>query len=195
MNYWTVGINHIQNIDPIFKTYGTKKILLKTNKSVFEVLFNSICSQQISTSAAQSIQQRSKLIFKKNTLTNFTFNAKKINDLTITNNKKKCLLSLVSYLNKNNSIKWKLLTDKEVYDNLISVFGIGPWTIQMFNIFYRGSKDIIPLKDIGFINSYKKIYKDPSLKYLNSYISKWKPFGTIITMNLWLAYDGKPVDL
>ena len=65
----------------------------------------------------------------------------------------------------------------------------------MFNIFYRFIKFFIPLKDIGFINSYKKIYKDPSLKYLNSYISKWKPFGTIITMNLWLAYDGKPVDL
>ena len=28
----------------------------------------------------------------------------------------------------------------------------------MFNIFYRGSSDIIPLKDIGFINSYKKYY-------------------------------------
>ena len=195
MNYWHDGISHIIKIDPVFKTYGTEKKLLNINKSLFEVLFNSICSQQISTSAAQSIQLKSKLIFKKNSLINFTSNLKKIDQLPITSNKKKCLLSLVAYLNKNKFIKWKSLTDQQVYDNLINVFGIGPWTIQMFNIFYRGSKNIIPVKDIGFINSYKKYYKDPSLKYLKSNILKWSPYGTIITMNLWLAYDGESVSL
>jgi DNA-3-methyladenine glycosylase II len=195
MNYWSDGIRHIQKIDPIFQNYGLKKNILNINKSAFEVLFNSICSQQISTSAAQSIQTKSKLIFKKISMTNFTSNLNKINKLPITGNKKKCLISLVNYLNKNKSIKWKSLSDQEVHNLLINVFGIGPWTIQMFNIFYRGSSDIIPLKDIGFINSYKKYYNDPYLEYLNSYINKWSPYGTIITMNLWLAYDGKSVDL
>ena len=195
MNYWSDGIRHIQKIDPIFQNYGIKKKVLNINKSAFEVLFNSICSQQISTSAAQSIQKKSKLIFKKISMTNFTSNLNKIDKLPITGNKKKCLISLVNYLNKNKSIKWRSLSDQEVHNHLINVFGIGPWTIQMFNIFYRGSSDIIPLKDIGFINSYKKYYNDPQLKDLNFYINKWSPYGTIITMNLWLAYDGKPVDL
>ena len=195
MNYWSDGIRHIQKIDPIFQNYGSKKNILNINKSAFEVLFNSICSQQISTSAAQSIQTKSKLIFKKISMTNFNSNLNKIDKLPITSNKKKCLISLVNYLNKNKSIKWRSLTDQEVHNLLINVFGIGPWTIQMFNIFYRGSSDIIPLKDIGFMNSYKKYYNDPSLEYLNSYMNKWSPYGTIITMNLWLAYDGKSVDL
>ena len=195
MNYWSDGIRHIQKIDPIFQNYGIKKKILNINKSAFEVLFNSICSQQISTSAAQSIQTKSKLIFKKISMTNFNSNLNKIDKLPITSNKKKCLISLVNYLNKNKSIKWRSLSDQEVHNLLINIFGIGPWTIQMFNIFYRGSSDIIPLKDIGFINSYKKYYNDPSLEYLNSYMNKWSPYGTIITMNLWLAYDGKSVDL
>ena len=59
------------------------------------------------------------------------------------------------------------MSDQEVYDHLINIFGIGPWTIQMFNIFYKGSQDIIPIKDLGFINSYKKFYKDPFLNNLN----------------------------
>ena len=195
MNYWSDGIRHIQKIDPIFQNYGLKKNILNINKSAFEVLFNSICSQQISTSAAQSIQTKSKLIFKKISMTNFNSNLNKIDKLPITSNKKKCLISLVNYLNKNKSIKWRSLSDQEVHNLLINIFGIGPWTIQMFNIFYRGSSDIIPLKDIGFMNSYKKYYNDPSLEYLNSYMNKWSPYGTIITMNLWLAYDGKSVDL
>ncbi|MDG2006939.1 MAG: hypothetical protein P8J53_00980 [Alphaproteobacteria bacterium] len=195
MNYWSDGIRHIKKIDPIFQNYGSKKNILNINKSAFEVLFNSICSQQISTSAAQSIQTKSKLIFKKISMTNFNSNLNKIDKLPITSNKKKCLISLVNYLNKNKSIKWRSLSDQEVHNLLINIFGIGPWTIQMFNIFYRGSSDIIPLKDIGFMNSYKKYYNDPSLEYLNSYMNKWSPYGTIITMNLWLAYDGKSVDL
>jgi len=195
MNYWSDGIRHIKNIDPIFQNYGSKKNILNINKSAFEVLFNSICSQQISTSAAQSIQIKSKLIFKKISMTNFNSNLNKIDKLPITSNKKKCLISLVNYLNKNKSIKWRSLSDQEVHNLLINIFGIGPWTIQMFNIFYRGSSDIIPLKDIGFMNSYKKYYNDPSLEYLKSYMNKWSPYGTIITMNLWLAYDGKSVDL
>ena len=172
MNYWSDGIRHIQKIDPIFQNYGIKKNILNFNKSAFEVLFNSICSQQISTSAAQSIQIKSKLIFKKISLTNFTSNLNEINRLPITVNKKKCLISLVNFLNKNKSIKWRSLSDQEVHNHLIDVFGVGPWTIQMFNIFYRGSSDIIPLKDIGFINSYKKYYNDPHLKDLNFYINK-----------------------
>ena len=195
MNYWSDGIRHIKNIDPIFHTYGTKENLLTNNSSVFEVLFNSICSQQISTIAAQSIQLKSISIFKKISLKNFSSNLKKIDKLPISGNKKKCITSLTNYLSKNKSIKWKSLTDEEVHSLLINIFGIGPWTIEMFNIFYRGSRNIIPLKDIGFINSYKKYYKDPSLKYLNSNIKKWSPFGTIVTMNLWLAYDGKKIDL
>ena len=195
MNYWHDGISHIIKIDPVFKTYGTEKKLLNINKSLFEVLFNSICSQQIATIAAQSIQFKSISIFKKISLKNFSSNLKKIDQLPLSGNKKKCITSLINYLSKNKSIKWKSLTDEEVHSLLINIFGIGPWTIEMFNIFYRGSKNIIPLKDIGFINSYKKYYKDPSLKYLNSNIKKWSPFGTIVTMNLWLAYDGKKIEL
>ena len=92
MNYWSDGIRHIQKIDPIFQNYGIKKKILNINKSAFEVLFNSICSQQISTSATQSIQVKSKLIFKKISLTNFTSNLNEINRLPITGNKKKCLI-------------------------------------------------------------------------------------------------------
>ena len=195
MKYWSKGIDHLDKVDKIFKKYRTNKVLLNTDKTAFQVLFNSVCSQQISTTAANSIQLKSKLIFKKIILSNFVSNINKIENLPITKNKKKCIYRLVKYLNGHKNIRFKLMSDQEVYDHLINIFGIGPWTIQMFNIFYKGSQDIIPIKDLGFINSYKIFYKDPFLNNLDSNILLWKPYGTIVTMNLWLAYDGKPLDL
>ena len=195
MKYWSKGIDHLDKVDKIFKKYRSNKVLLNTDQTAFQVLFNSVCSQQISTTAANSIQLKSKLIFKKIILSNFVSNVSKIENLPITKNKKKCIFSLVKYLSDHKNIRFKLMSDQEVYDHLINIFGIGPWTIQMFNIFYKGSQDIIPIKDLGFINSYKKFYKDPFLNNLNSNILLWKPYGTIVTMNLWLAYDTKPLDI
>ncbi|MDC0861687.1 hypothetical protein OAQ08_03740 [Alphaproteobacteria bacterium] len=191
MNYWSSGIRYLENNDQIFKSYRQEKNLLNTNKSAFHVLFDSICSQQISTSAASSIQLKSKILFNKITLSNFASDINKINELPITKNKKKSVLSLVKFLTLNKNIKWKLLSELDVYNHLINIFGIGPWTIHMFNIFYRGSSDIVPLNDLGFINSYKKFYKDPLLKKLESNILLWEPYGTIVTINLWSAYDSK----
>ena len=173
MKYWSKGIDHLDKVDKIFKNYRTKKVLLNTDKTAFHVLFNSVCSQQISTTAANSIQLKSKLIFKKITLSNFVSKVSKIENLPITKNKKKCIFSLIKYLNDHKNIRFKLMSDQEVYDHLINIFGIGPWTIQMFNIFYKGSQDIIPIKDLGFINSYKKLYKDPFLNNLDSNIFLW----------------------
>ena len=92
MKYWSKGIDHLDKVDKIFKKYRTNKVLLNTDQTAFQVLFNSVCSQQISTTAANSIQLKSKLIFKKIILSNFVSNVSKIENLPITKNKKKMYL-------------------------------------------------------------------------------------------------------
>ena len=37
----------------------------------------------------------------------------------------------------------------------------------MFSIFYLGLPNIMPLGDLGFINAYKKLYKDQNLTKLS----------------------------
>lgn len=78
MKYWSKGIDHLDKVDKIFKKYRTNKVLLNTDQTAFQVLFNSVCSQQISTTAANSIQLKSKLIFKKIILSNFVSNVNKL---------------------------------------------------------------------------------------------------------------------
>ena len=189
MRYWKDSLIYLKETDPIFKKYASNKILLKKNNNYFDFLFKSICSQQVSTSAAKSIYQKSKKIFNELTVKKILANLKLIDSLPITQNKKKSIYSLVFYLNDNKNLKWNKLSDKDIYSHLINIFGIGPWTIEMFLIFYKGSQNIIPIKDLGFLNSYKKFYKDENLTKLNHYKLKWSPYGTVITMNLWNSYD------
>ncbi|KAG8906159.1 hypothetical protein FRB99_007473 [Tulasnella sp. 403] len=40
-------------------------------------------------------------------------------------------------------------TDQEVYDMLIEVKGIGPWTVEMFSIFSLRRPNILPVGDLG----------------------------------------------
>lgn len=193
MIHWHKGLKHLYKVDPIFKQYSSTNVLLKTSSDPFNVLFKSICGQQISTSAANSIYKASKVTFGNISPDNIFLNTDLVDFLPMTNNKKKSIKSLAEYFYINKLIKWNKISDSEVYDHLIKIFGIGPWTIEMFLIFYKGSQDIIPLKDLGLINSYKLFYKDNNLKNLNNLISLWSPYGTIITMNLWNSYDLNPV--
>jgi 3-methyladenine DNA glycosylase/8-oxoguanine DNA glycosylase len=76
ISYWEEGCKFLLNKDPTFKKYYNSNHSLKLNKNKFDVLFKSICSQQISVSAAMSIYNNSKKIigpinyinFKKNIL-------------------------------------------------------------------------------------------------------------------------------
>ena len=60
MNYWKKACAYLLENDRIFKLYYNPNHQLKTNKNKFDVLFKSICSQQISVSAAMSIYNNSK---------------------------------------------------------------------------------------------------------------------------------------
>ena len=83
MNYWKKGCNHLLKCDPVFKKYYNPKHQLKTNKNKFDVLFKSICSQQISVSAAMSIYKNSKHIIGPVNFTNFRNNKNKIKFIEI----------------------------------------------------------------------------------------------------------------
>ena len=74
MNYWKKGCTYLLKNDPVFKKYYNPNHQLKTNKNKFDVLFKSICSQQISVSAAMSIYKNSKSIIGPINFKNFKTN-------------------------------------------------------------------------------------------------------------------------
>ena len=194
ISYWEEGCKFLLNQDPIFKEYYNSNHSLKLNKNKFDVLFKSICSQQISVSAAISIYNKSKKVIGPINYLNFKKNIPKIKKLPLSKNKKKSIKSLIDNYGLVKKIKASKPVSNDI-SNLTIIFGIGNWTVEMFSIFHLGLSDVMPIGDLGFINAYKKYYKDPDLLKFNKNSKKWSKYKTIVTWYLWSSYDSEPLYL
>ena len=84
------------------------------------------------------------------------------------------------------------LDDNEVINYLTSVKGIGNWTAEMFMIFHMGRPNILPIKDIGIINSLVKMYgEDKKNINFEKYYLLWSPWNTVASWYLWRNIDQK----
>ena len=193
MNYWRSGCNYLIKNDPIFIKYYNSSHKLVLNNNKFDVLFKSICSQQISVSAALSIYQNSKKIIGPINYKNFKNNIYLVNKLPLTNNKKKCIQSIIKNYQYVRKVRRKTTHLDALRKNFLKIFGIGNWTVDMFAIFYLGNSNILPVGDLGFINAYKKFYNDNNLKKITYYSNKWNNYSTIVTWYLWASYDEQPL--
>ncbi len=199
--YWNKGKIHLSNKDKVLK-----KIIdqftnqsLQLNDNSFHALINSIIGQQISVSAANSMKK--KLFALKRNITPRTIKNIKKNEL------KKCGISKQKILYINNISDFFLLNKKfinqlhqandlEIREKLIEIKGIGNWTVDMFLIFTKGSSNIFPSGDLGFIKAISKHYKkDLPLtdKFLLTLFKKWSPYSSIATWYLWRSLDPLPV--
>ena len=193
MIYWKSGCKYLLKNDPIFVKYYNSSHKLVLNNNKFDVLFKSVCSQQISVSAAMSIYQNSKKIIGPINYNNFKNNIFLVNKLPLTNNKKKCIQSIIKNYQYVKKVRRNITRIEFLKKNFIKIFGIGNWTIDMFAIFYLGYSNILPLGDLGFINAYKKFYNDNNLKKIRYYSNKWNNYSTIVTWYLWASYDEQPL--
>ena len=193
--YWKTGCNYLLKNDSYFKNYYNKNHSLKLNKNKFDILFKSICSQQISVSAAMSIYQQSKKIMGSINFYKFRNQIPLIKDLPLSQNKKKSIISLIKNYQLVKSIKYDNNFKSVPPYELTKIFGIGPWTVEMFSIFHLGISNILPKGDLGFINAYKKYYNDANLVKLEKNSKNWANYSTIVTWYLWSSYDSEPLYL
>jgi len=193
--YWKKGCNYLLKNDPIFKRYYNKSHYLKLNKNKFDILFKSICSQQISVLAAMSIYKQSKKIMGSISYKRFKNQMGLIKNLPLSKNKKKSIISLIENYQLVKSIRFDNCHQSNPPYELTKIFGIGPWTVEMFSIFHLGISNILPKGDLGFINAYKKYYNDQNLSKLANNSKKWSIYSTIVTWYLWSTYDSEPLYL
>jgi DNA-3-methyladenine glycosylase II len=83
------------------------------------------------------------------------------------------------------------LPDDEVRTTLITLKGIGNWTVDVYLIFVLQRADIFPIGDLAAVNALKRIKhlpKDTHRDALLPIVDRWKPHRTIATMLLWHYY-------
>ena len=195
--YWERAKKILRNNDPILSkiiSATASNQYLTINKKPFETLANAIIGQQISVMAAASILRKlnSKIpsISAKNinklhhmTLKSCGLSRQKILYLKILSNMCTCKPTLFTDL--------KHLSNNDIIDELTKLKGIGEWTAQMYLIFQLNRQDVVPMLDIGFINSFKKIYKinDINSKKSEQILQSWKPYSTVAVWYIWRVID------
>ena len=195
--YWERAKKILRNNDPILSkiiSATASNQYLTINKKPFETLANAIIGQQISVMAAASILRKlnNKIpsISAKNinklhhmTLKSCGLSRQKILYLRILSNMCICKPSLFTDL--------KHLSNNDIIAELTKLKGIGEWTAQMYLIFQLNRQDVVPMLDIGFINSFKKIYKidDVKSKKSEQILQSWKPYSTVAVWYIWRVID------
>ena len=87
------------------------------------------------------------------------------------------------------------MDDETIIEKLTVLKGIGEWTAQMYLIFQLNRPNILPVKDLGFVNSAVRIYKikEPIIPNLIKISKKWEGYKTVAVWYLWKIIDPEDV--
>ena len=163
--YWDQAKRFLVKSDSFLKKIiqsTDKKQYLTINSTPFQTLANAIIGQQVSVASASSMLNKLKNEINgispvkirgasERNLKNAGLSRQKIEYLRLLSDQ---FIRQPSYFSG-----LKRLDDEQVIDKLIKLKGIGEWTAQMYLIFQLNRPDVMPMADIGFINSAKKLYK------------------------------------
>ena len=84
------------------------------------------------------------------------------------------------------------MSDEQIVAELSGVWGIGPWTAQMFLMFQLARLDVWPVLDLGVRSGYSRLYglaELPTAKELEPLGERFRPFRSIAAWYCWRAVD------
>ena len=164
-------------------------------RSHFESLVSSVISQQLATAAARTIKQRFVLECGKVTPKNVAaMDLEQMRGAGLSGAKSKTIQGLTeAALSKEVDFKnLHEMSDEDVYRDLTKLWGIGPWTVDMFMMFQLGRLDIWPTGDLGVRRGWEKIHKlkeEITPEDLGKKGEKFRPHRSIVAWYCWRALD------
>jgi 3-methyladenine DNA glycosylase/8-oxoguanine DNA glycosylase len=179
---------HIKNVGPL---------KIKTSRMDFVAhLVKIIVGQQLSVQSAAAIWKRTELILKENTYKNPNKNLdKKFKGAGLSRQKIEYINGIIFDKNLMELSKKSLkkLSSEEYYELLISIKGIGPWSVEMSRIFYIGDPDIFSILDLGLKNAHLRLF---DLKtYNESFYENFSPFRSYMCLFLWRVLEDENVTI
>ena len=164
-------------------------------RSHFESLVSSVISQQLATAAAKTIKTRFLLECGKVTPKNVAkMELIQLRGAGLSGAKSKTIQGLASAaLEKEVDFKnLHEMTDEQVYRDLTKLWGIGPWTVDMFMMFQLGRLDIWPTGDLGVRRGWEQVHKlktEITPGELEKKGDKFRPHRSVVAWYCWRALD------
>jgi DNA-3-methyladenine glycosylase II len=163
--------------------------------SHFEALVESVISQQLAVKAADTIYARVKKLVGGRMVPArvAVIPETAMREAGVSGSKYKTIQGLAdAALTKKIKVNQlhTIEDDQEIFRQLTSLWGIGPWTVDMFMMFQLGRLDIWPTGDLGVRRGYEKIYKladEITPVALEKKGEKFRPYRSVVAWYCWRA--------
>jgi DNA-3-methyladenine glycosylase II len=165
--------------------------------SHFEALVESVISQQLAVKAAETIFLRVKKAAGGRILPAriAAISESQMREAGVSGAKYKAIQGLAA-ASLNREISFTKLqdieSDEEIFNQLTNLWGIGPWTVDMFMMFQLGRLDIWPTGDLGVRRGWEKIYslkEEITPKALEVNGEKFRPYRSVVAWYCWRALN------
>ncbi|BBH45862.1 DNA-3-methyladenine glycosylase family protein [Pseudomonas sp. KU43P] len=82
----------------------------------------------------------------------------------------------------------RTMNDCELIERLVTLRGVGRWTVEMFLIYSLERADILPVDDFGVREGYRRLKgleKTPTPRQMRELGEQWSPYRTTAAWYLW----------
>ena len=163
--------------------------------SHFESLVESVISQQLAVKAADTIYGRVKDLVKGRMVPNriIEITESQMREAGVSGAKFKTINGLAhAAVSKEININklHEIEDDQVIFEKLTGLWGIGPWTVDMFMIGQLGRLDIWPTGDLGVRRGWEKIHsakEEIEPKVLEKKGEKYRPYRSVVAWYCWRA--------
>jgi DNA-3-methyladenine glycosylase II len=84
------------------------------------------------------------------------------------------------------------MSDAEIVEQLTTIRGVGPWTVEMLLMFTLGRPDVLPATDYGVRSGFALVYglkELPAPKDVLAHGERWRPYRSVASWYFWRALD------
>lgn len=169
------------------------------SSGVFSDLIEAIINQQLSSKAGETIFNRFKGLFKKESFPTPVDIASMPDEIIRT-----CGISFtkITYIKgickaiQERTLDLEnlhVLSDEDVIEELTKLKGIGRWTAEMILMFSLKRMDIFSMGDLGLRTAVAKLYKvdRDDHKVIEAIALQWRPYRSIACRYLWKSLENR----
>lgn len=181
------------NQDPLLKNLfdTVTSISIPFDDDGFHFLMFTITGQQVSAHVATIIFNRLKSkVDSLNAHTLLEIDDTVLRSIGLSFSKIHTMKRVATYCIENN-FYFNTFLDKNKTDKFISIKGIGPWTMDMFEMFVLKNLNHFSFKDLGLIEGLKHTYLKPlsNIDEMKKVSLLWSPYQSIVAHFLWEYWD------
>ena len=189
----------LPKIDPVFgpaiKEYAPCTFgVTKPKETHYQSLVRAVIAQQVSTAAARTIGGRLKEKCSGSITASRVgaLSLKELQSVGLTGAKVRTLdeLTQATLSGRVQFKRFRSMQDEEIVQELVPLFGIGRWTVEMFLIFQLGRLDVWPVDDLAVRRGWDLLHnnQDPvTPKNLRLLGEKFAGMRSVVAWYCWRA--------